>query len=162
MMNGFRCIVAQVDRAAGFLSIGCLFLTCWGCDGSDLGTVSGTVTLDGEPLAGAQVVLMPQGDGSPSYGETDDQGRYSLTHTRGDSGALIGPHTVSISVEEEEEYDASGMDEGSIMEKPDKPNKVPARYNEETELTREVQAGDNTLDFPLTSGESSIFDPGSR
>jgi hypothetical protein len=153
-MNGFRCVVGRVNRAAGVLSIGCLLLACWGCGRSDLGTVSGTVTLDGQPLEGAQVVFMPQGEGAPSYGQTDAQGLYSLTHTSGHPGALIGSHTVSISVEEEEEYDASGSDQGSVTEEPDKPNKVPARYNEDTELTADVQAGDNTVDFPLTtSGE---------
>jgi len=123
-----------------------------GCGNADLGSVSGKVSLDGQPLPGAQVSFMPSKGGGPSFGETDGEGNYTLTHTSGSSGAVLGSHTVSIVVEEEGEYDDSGSDEqGRLRITKDKPGKVPARYNEQTELTADVKAGENTFDFSLKS-----------
>ena len=51
-----------------------LFLATAGCGrgGPELGRVTGTVTLDGTPLAGARIEFQPQAqDTSPSYGTTD-------------------------------------------------------------------------------------------
>jgi len=123
-----------------------------GCGGGDYGSVSGTVTLDGQPLSGAQVMFMPDEGGGPSFGETDTSGKYVLTHNSGSRGAVIGAHSVAIEMgEDEEEYDASGMDEGTLEEQQDEEKTLPARYNEESELTAIVEKGDNTVDFALTS-----------
>jgi len=132
--------------AASFLALAS------GCGGGDLGAVSGTVTLDGQPLSGAQVTFMPDEGGGPSFGETDSSGKYVLQHNSGERGAVFGKHSVSIEmIEDEEEYDAAGMDEGTVGARRDKPKVLPARYNEESELTADVEKGDNTVDFPLTS-----------
>ena len=123
-----------------------------GCGSGDLGNVSGTVTLDGQPLPNAQVTFMPDEGGGPSFGETDAQGKYTLTHNSGDSGAVPGKHTVSIEmIEEEQDYDAAGTDEGTLELKQDSKKRLPARYNEASELTAEVEQGSTTVDFPLTS-----------
>jgi hypothetical protein len=54
-----------------------------GC-GSDLGQVSGLVTLDGQPLRGgsgvtATVMFQPTAGGVPGVGVVDDEGRYEIT-----------------------------------------------------------------------------------
>jgi hypothetical protein len=36
------------------------------------------------------------GGGRPSWGQTDEQGRFKLNYDRGHDGALIGKHTVSV------------------------------------------------------------------
>jgi len=123
-----------------------------GCGGSDLGSVSGTVTLDGNPLAGAQVMFMPVGGGGVSTGETDSAGKYTLICADGSQGAVIGAHTVSIElIEEEDTGDGTGEDESEASGE----GLVPARYNEETELKADVQAGSNTFNFDLETGASS-------
>lgn len=66
--------------------------------------VSGIVTLDGQPLAGANVSFQPITDkavagqaGIGSYGKTDEQGRYTLRLIDPDQpGALVGKHTVTV------------------------------------------------------------------
>jgi hypothetical protein len=66
--------------------------------------VSGTVTLDGQPLAGATINFQPITDkttaaqaGVGSFGKTDEQGRYTLQLIDPDEpGALVGRHTVTI------------------------------------------------------------------
>src|SRR5437667_12114172 len=67
-----------------------------GCGNSPpLGTVSGRVTLDGQPLAETTVEFQPA-SGSPSYGVTDADGRYTLAWNADQQGALVGRHTVRI------------------------------------------------------------------
>ena len=43
--------------------------------------VTGTITMDGRPLAGAEVTFAPTDGGRQSYGYTDSQGRYELRFT---------------------------------------------------------------------------------
>lgn len=124
-------------------------LSCSGCGSSvktDLGQVQGTVTLDGSPLANAQVVFSPDG-GRPSTGVTDDAGKYTLTYIRDTKGAKIGKHSVRIeSVPPPSEPTAENPEGvGAFVEK------IPAKYNAETQLTAEVKPGENTCDFQLVS-----------
>jgi hypothetical protein len=116
-----------------------LMLTGTGCgeSGPDLAPVSGRVTLDGRPLDPADVVFQPDDMKSPSFGRTNSDGRYDLAYKRGVAGALVGWHTVKISV---------------VTEQTGGPQLVPPRYNSESGLRREVKAGeDNVFDFDLKS-----------
>lgn len=55
--------------------ITCAVVAFVGCGRSDLGQVTGRVTLDGEPLAGAFVEFVPTGgEGSSSSGRTNERG----------------------------------------------------------------------------------------
>jgi hypothetical protein len=116
-----------------------------GCNrsGSELAPVTGRVTLDGKPLAGARLRFQPEATGgSPSYGTADKDGRYELGYKRGMAGALLGWHVVRIEA-------GSTEGEGGA----NAPRALPARYNEQTELRREVKAGENQIDFELESGD---------
>jgi hypothetical protein len=119
---------------------------CGGGDGPRLAPVEGTVTLDGQPLAGASVVFQPE-HGRPSVGETDDAGRYKLDYTRDKPGAMLGKHRVSISTFREADPDADDP-----AHRKGQPERVPAKYNVETTLEVEVTAGrKEPIDFPLDS-----------
>jgi hypothetical protein len=77
-----------------FLLAGC------GPKGPTIIPVTGTVTLDGAPVAGASVMFKPigEGAGNPAMGETDSQGKFRLT-TQLDKprdGALEGEHAVTV------------------------------------------------------------------
>ena len=64
-----------------------------GCGRSDLpelGTVSGTVSLDGKPLADAIVNFTPEQGGRPSTGQTDTTGHYTLVYVADAEGAVVG------------------------------------------------------------------------
>lgn len=76
---------------------GLLAVVCAGCGGSGpkLFPVSGTVTYDGKPLAGASILFIPQG-GRPSIGTTDASGKYTIS-TIGKPGAPAGLYGVTIS-----------------------------------------------------------------
>jgi hypothetical protein len=122
-----------------------------GCGNSDLGSVEGTVRLNGQPLENARVTFTPVAGGRPAAGKTDNQGRYELIFSRDDKGALIGEHAVSIST-----FSEHLADDGETTEVV--PEKVPARYNTNTELKAKVEGGANTLDFDLEP-EGDIIQP---
>lgn len=117
-----------------------------GCGGGETVPVSGTVTLDGEPLDGATIVFTPQEGGRPSAARTDSNGYYNLVYGRGAAGAVPGEHLVTISTYIEEDTDSDPEDAlaGSA-------ERVPARYNVNSELVENVEYGRNTIDFDLDS-----------
>ncbi|MFN0196016.1 MAG: hypothetical protein ACKVT0_04680 [Planctomycetaceae bacterium] len=117
---------------------------CGGGSGTapELGTVTGVVTLDGKPLAGAQVEFAPEKSRS-SVGQTDPEGKYSLMFDHENAGATIGTHKVRITT--------GNLAAGSDASKTASTAKIHERYNINTELTADVKAGENTFDFTLTS-----------
>ena len=105
----------------------------------ELGLVTGTVTLDGTPQPGLQVRFEPQA-AALSVGVTDASGRYELRYTNEVKGAAVGKHTVRI--EAFEDADAAGQGAAVV---------IPPRYNLDSTLTADVKAGENTINFELTS-----------
>src|ERR1700743_2187426 len=82
------------------LIIGLACLTIFGCGGGPpMGQVTGVVTLDGQPVVGAQVTFNPRQGGWESSGITDQSGRYVLNYVHGKSGAVVGTHQVCITTE---------------------------------------------------------------
>jgi hypothetical protein len=124
----------------------CLAAALSGCGDAPegLSTVAGTVTLDGQPLEGALVEFTPQEAGSPSVGRTDGEGNYELQFNRDHMGAAVGQHQVRISTYNP--GDPEGDPPVAAV-----PEKVPAKYNVKTELTKTVEDGSNTIDFELDS-----------
>jgi hypothetical protein len=102
--------------------------------------VSGTVTLDGKPLSKASVVFFPAAGGRPSYGVTDDQGRYTLGYSMDEAGAEVGTCRVQITTAVESEDGSSRA-----------PEVVPQRYLKDQPVTVEVESKSNTIDIPLTT-----------
>ena len=116
-----------------------------GGDTPELGTVKGTVTLDGKALPNATVEFTPTGEkgGRPSIAVTDSGGDYELKYTDAHAGAPPGKYQVRITTASTT-TDEQGNDV-VVAET------VPAKYNYETELKEEVTAGSNTIDFKLDS-----------
>jgi hypothetical protein len=137
--------------------LGVVLVSTLGCshEGPKIVPVSGVVTLNGKPLAGATVTFSPiakpgevnAGDGSS--GKTNADGEYTLTTSRGVPGAQVGKHRVGIS--------ALSQQAGSSDERPPRggwpiKDKIPARYSGDSTLTFEVApSGPNKADFTLTS-----------
>ena len=66
-------------------------LTVLGCgsDGPEMANVTGTVTLDGDPVDGAGVVFTPEGGGRAVNASTDASGKFSIE-------ALVGSNVVAV------------------------------------------------------------------
>jgi hypothetical protein len=130
----------------------CSCLTCLlaaavvGCrsDTPPLGQVTGTVTLDGKPVDGAMIQFEPTTSGLPTaFGKTDAQGKYELWYSRGNKGASLGESIVRITAFQEADDDAGQKK---------RPEIVPTKYNQTSELKVEVKRGAQVHDFPLKSG----------
>ena len=105
--------------------------------------VTGRITLDGQPLADADVSFVPEGGaGVASLGRTDAQGVYQLQHTQTLLGAPVGDYRVRVSTLRE----AKENDETARTAVPER---VPPRYNLASELTVRIEPGENTLNFTL-------------
>ncbi|EAQ78747.1 carboxypeptidase-like regulatory domain-containing protein [Blastopirellula marina] len=119
---------------------------CFGSGGPELGIVEGTVKLDGQPLEGATISFVPAAGGRTAEGFTDAEGHYAVEFAAGAKGALLGEHKVRITTLKEKVMSDSGR-----VADPGIPEKVPARFNSETELIRDVQPGQNIFDLDLQS-----------
>lgn len=127
--------------------------------------VTGTVTMNGQPVAGATVTFTPKEPAGPGQAGpqaasavTDDQGRYQIgTFAKGD-GALPGEYLVSVTKYEgggptgggsgsEEEYRPPVPGE----EVPVPKNVLPAQYANPNSsgLSFKVEAKSNTYDITL-------------
>ncbi len=114
-----------------------LFLLLGGCGGGSdapptLGQVTGKITMDGAPLSEANVTFMPE-KSRASAATTDSEGKYELIYIRDEKGAAIGNHKVTVSKLKNEK------------------ETIPSRYSSESELTADVKAGPNEINFDLKS-----------
>jgi len=131
-----------------------LFSSLAGCgagqqqaDGLPREAVSGTVTLDGQPLSGASIEFVPAEPNSPggTSGEVE-KGRFVI---EGDRGPVAGSYRVLISSLLGTKVDASQPPGEAPAPKKDP---IPAKYNTKSDLKVEVKAGGpNTFEFALSS-----------
>jgi len=139
----FSCRRRPLALAAAMVL--CLVIGCSKGSGPDLGYVEGTVTLDGKPLDGAEVQFEPDG-ARPSIAFTDENGHYVLNFTGAREGATIGKHTVRIV---SARGSSGGEGNGPYIEA--RPELLPEKYHVNSQLTADVQSGNNTIDFDLQS-----------
>jgi hypothetical protein len=150
------------------VALATLALHLSGCGGvsdqPELGRVTGTIMLDGEPLSDIAVVFHPD-NGRPARGKTDSDGKYELTYIRQTRGCKVGHNRVEIAPNEEGENEeleedseeAGNTEDVGAAKRPMKRGKaeVPARYNSKSELEADVQPGENVFDFKLDSKQSA-------
>ena len=84
-------------RCLLLLLVGCAYVTGCAPSGPETADVTGTVLLDGEPVPHASVTFYPTA-GRPSYGTADENGVYQLIYARDQPGAVVGEHSVKLSV----------------------------------------------------------------
>ncbi|MCC7475280.1 MAG: hypothetical protein IT425_07780 [Pirellulales bacterium] len=82
----------------------CAFAFAAGCDrGLPIAPASGTLSLNGQPLANANITTQPIGAGTPnpgpgSFATSDSQGHFELELVKpARKGAIIGQHRLMIS-----------------------------------------------------------------
>lgn len=147
-----------------WISLVLLGVTLGGCSGGGgsvptLAPVSGTVTLDGKPLAGAAVSFVPQAgtEGAGAFGTTDAEGRFTLDHRSGRPGVEPGTYTVSFS--KMALKDGSPIPPGKTAADVEAVEHVPRQYTPGFQATNDtpatvalVEASGGTFDFALVSG----------
>lgn len=120
-----------------------------GCSsGPPFGAVTGQVKVKGQPAAKVRVEFHPDAQngtqGPSSVGETDADGRYTLSYStpeRAGPGAVVGKHKVVL-------YDLR-------LAESETGRGIPVRFGPEygavlsTPLGFEVKAGEQTIDIPV-------------
>ena len=116
-------------------------------DGVSRGAVKGKVTLDGEPLQEGRIMFEPTGGNQgPVAGGSIEGGAYEIGVEK---GVVVGKNLVRINA-----IRKTGKKVKSIMsdEMVDETvEAIPGKYNTNSTLEKDVRAGDNVLDFELTS-----------
>jgi hypothetical protein len=100
-------------------------------------SVTGTITINGKPVEGIEVQFVPEAKVRPSIGMTDAQGRYRAEFLTTQSGVVLGPCVVQLSI-----YRGESMK-----------NYLPKKYNEESasnpEFNLNVVEGGITFDYDI-------------
>jgi len=99
----------------------------------DLGTVHGTVMLNGKPLPNVSLYFKPE-VGRQSVAKTDAKGVYEAMYLIDEAGVKVGPCSVSLDYA----IDDSGPP-------------IPARYGFGGELKLNVQPRDNPFNINIVS-----------
>ncbi|MDR0609377.1 MAG: carboxypeptidase-like regulatory domain-containing protein [Planctomycetaceae bacterium] len=111
-----------------------------------LANVTGTITLDGQPLANAQVQF--EQNGSFSYGVTNANGDYQMYFDTKHTGVRPGQCIVRIWTT----MKGPGFDE-MMQENTVTKETIPVRYNHESTLSAMVEPKKSqSFDFDLQSG----------
>lgn len=118
-----------------------------GCGGLKLHPVSGRVTLDDKPVAGAAVMFQPAEGGPVAHAVTDAEGRYTL-ETTNRAGAPAGLHLVTVTkqrtlgVREDETVEPGGLRVEWL---------VPERYSKAATSGLKVTVPAEAFDLRLTA-----------
>ncbi len=111
-----------------------------GCGGDALTEIRGTVTVGEKPLVKGRIDFVPVDGQGPTAAAVIEDGKYSLKIVPGQKKVeILGFRQIG----EERPWG------------PDRPVRIideqilPAKYNEKTELTRDVHRGEETYDFSL-------------
>ncbi len=146
-------IVGTTLLAVSIAVIGC------GRSGIERASISGAVTIDGEPVEDGSIRMISlEPGGGPSVGGSILKGQYAIGSNK---GPTLGKHRVEVNVpyktgrkirspfvmpsmDPDEKPDPSGMvDEWA--------EKAPVKYNEDSTLEVVIEAGRNTFDIAMES-----------
>jgi hypothetical protein len=128
------------------LAVCSVSMAAYGCSSdSSKGAVSGTVTLDGQPLQSGLIRFVPVDGQTPTADAIITDGEFSVE-------VPVGEKRVSISapkiVGKRPAYQAPNAPMIDIVEE-----LLPARYNVSSELTLNVKGGRQDAEFKLESGK---------
>ncbi|MBN2577576.1 MAG: carboxypeptidase regulatory-like domain-containing protein [Pirellulales bacterium] len=151
-----KCPAVVCRRWCWIACLLCFTVFVSGCNdpGYDVSRVSGRVTLNSKPLAGATVSFQPIASpnavnpGPGSFGRTDEQGRFSLSlvSSKKNLGAVVGKHRVTISIPGVLDREMTGK----VLHDPN--NLIPRKF----------QDGSVTFDVPETGTDQANFDLSSK
>lgn len=143
MISTTRILGRPVATIACLALIACTSAGCGGVEGPERVSVSGTVTLDGKPLADGKIAFKDAAEASATEVITITEGEFSGEITPGSKHVEIrGYKTVTP------DMPAGAPEAGTPIQK----QILPARYNVKSDLTADVSASGEPLKYELTSG----------
>lgn len=138
----------RIKAATAVAAALCLFLS--GCGGGG-GSVSGTVTLDGNPLKGGVVTFHPVAGGASAIGAVSKDGTYEVA-IGNELGLPPGEYIVTVDAAETVTSEP-GLAGGPPKPPPPPKRITPDKYaNKDTsDLRATVKTGSNKIPLELTS-----------
>ena len=106
------------------------------------GTIKGTVTLDGQPVAAGQILFVSVDQSTPSAEGTITAGQFEALVPLGDKRVEIRAPKVTG---KKKMYDTPDSPEVDVVEE-----LLPPQYNVQTTLKTTVKKGANQASFPVT------------
>ncbi|MEZ6069960.1 MAG: carboxypeptidase-like regulatory domain-containing protein [Pirellulales bacterium] len=128
-----------------------MLLLALGCgSGEPLGQVSGVVTLAGEPVTNGSVVFENRELGISVRANLDDQGRYHV-RTYDQDGLPPGDYQVAVTSTRTGSGASPFVGDPADQQPTDTGPAIPEKYFKiaTSDLSAHVDAGPNTIDFPL-------------
>ncbi len=113
---------------------------CGGGSGKPMGTVVGTVSLNGEPLKEGRIIFRDTTGQEASGASKVEGGTYKLT---------VPPADMKVEITAYREVPGKFMELNPGVKTPVIEQFVPEQYNVKSELTAKVVAGKNQFDFSL-------------
>jgi hypothetical protein len=138
-------------------AVAAIAIALMGCSGKGDGrarqAISGTVTVDGDPLKGGYLVFEPLAGQATQSGGMIADGQFNVPEKH---GAVPGAYSVAIFAEGVAPSTAAEPGtpeyERAIAASKTKQIVIPERYNVKTQLTADVQLGEkNYFEFSLTT-----------
>lgn len=136
-------------RAAVVLTAA-LVVSSAGCgrSGPERFSLKGRVTFDGAPLAEGDILLLPaSGTQAPTVSGRIENGEFNIP---ADRGPMAGDYTVAISAERKTGRKVQADILGSATTEQYE-QYIPARYNEQTTLSAQIDRDRDDLSFELSS-----------
>ncbi len=136
-----------LKKSVGLILAACCLLLLCGCEGSDgKRAVSGTVTLQGQPLDTGTITFLklPEAQ-TPAGAALITQGKYDLPATQG-----LLPGNYRVKVNAIPEYHITPEEYAAGKTAPARVDRIPAKYNTASEETVEVkESGANKFDIMI-------------
>jgi len=128
-------------------------LVLGGCEASGLrrAAVSGTVRVDGQPLAEGSINFFPtEGTEGPTAGAPIVQGKYQIPRA---NGVTVGKNLVQIQANRKTGRKVPNpMAPGTLTD--EIVELLPPEYNTQSTLVRTIEPGSNVLDFDLKTART--------
>ena len=147
------CVREKIYRLTAGIALAALVAA--GCSGGGIsGTapVAGTVTYKGQPVEGAAVSFIGDGEGSRVATATSGAGGTYELMTADTKGALPGQYSVTVTKTQTSGGGPQSMEEAAkAPAAPTSEELLPAKYSSPgtTPLKLEVKSGSNTIDLTL-------------
>lgn len=123
-----------------------------GCSDSGRSCVTGTILLDGQPLASGSINFFPvEGTQGPNAGAVIENGKYRIEAAK---GVAVGKNRVEIRGSRNTGKKVPNlMAPGTLVD--EVVEAVPAEYNTQSTLVRTISPGHNTIDFDLSGARTA-------
>lgn len=140
-----RILMAHLLCLMGLISVG-----CGGPEytGDKRYAISGTVTVDGEPMQWGTISFIPKDGNNRVSGGPIIDGKFEVTEGR---GANSGEYRVEIRWQKPTGKQVRDIDTDEMID--ELAEGLPARYHKDSELTASVSEENQTFTFDLKSAE---------